>query len=293
MLTCYTKRMNEFHFFRHGNANYKEYEKIREGKNPQESFNPQNQDELDLTEAGRELSQNKANIFFNELDPHKTKLFFVSSNEARAIETASIFKKIAEEKGFNILTPENTRSDFVDKYTDGNIRVIDSLSINPQNILMAVSIFNTGKQDTTSFFDKLDEQTKEKWIKVRNIIDQNDKGSWAKNYKEYGEMVKGFLPDQVKTTQDLYENNFKNIKRLIQWSAKKIEQSHENIKVIGFGHEDYMLEFLNQEFEEEGIKNCEMINFSVDNNSIDANFRNKNINLDLDKSTEIVNKKAA
>lgn len=285
--------MNEFNFFRHGNANYKEYEKINDGENPQGSFDPKKQDELDLTEAGRELSQNKATEFFSELDPLKTKLFFVSSNEARAIETASIFKKIAEKKGFNIIKPENTRSDFVDKYTDGNIRVIDSLSINPQNILMAVSIFNSGKQDTSIFFDKLDEQTKENWTKVRNIIDQEDKGSWAKNYKEYGEMVKGFLPDQVKTTQDLYENNFKNIKKLIQWSAKKIEESNENIKVIGFGHEDYMLEFLNQEFKEEGIKNCEMINFSVDNNSIDANFRNKNINLDLDKSTEIVNKKAA
>lgn len=285
--------MKEFNFFRHGNADYKEYQKIKESENPQSPFDHENQDELDLTEKGKTLAKQEAETFFNSLDSKNIKLFFVSSNEARAIETASIFNEIAKNKGFNILKPENTRSKYSDTFANGDVRVIDTLSLNPKNVLVGVSMFNSGIQDG-KYLDKLDQKTKNEWLFIRNLIDQNDKGSWAKNYQAYGEIAKKIFPEEVITVSELYNQKFKDILRLIKWATNKIQSQGDNIKIIAFGHEDYLLEFLNQEFNEEGIKNCEMINFEInDENNIIANFREKTKILSDQSDFEENQKKAA
>lgn len=65
--------------------------------------------------------------------------------------------------------------------------------------------------------------------------------------------------------------------RLIKWADKKaIPKEDKQIKILGFGHEDYMVKFLEDEFKQEGILNCETVQFSLDElKNIHATARNK------------------
>jgi hypothetical protein len=103
-----------------------------------------NNETPDLPESGVELAKEKAKEFFENLDPEKDILFFASSNEARALETANIYREIAKEKGFEIVRPENSRSGLSEELSDGDIRVVKILSIYPYGETNAVidSVFN-------------------------------------------------------------------------------------------------------------------------------------------------------
>lgn len=256
-------RKDEVKFTRHSRAGYKTYAEILASENPQAPFDPEKQITPDITEQGAELARSEAEKFFDGMNPETDALFFASSNEARALDTANIYRQVAHEKGFEILTPEHTRSGVADAIGEGEIRTVKNLSLNNTNTL-AGSVFNpkflTGKENLAA----LDEETRQKWEEARAIIDADDKGSWGANFYHHSEEIQKIFPE-LKSAKDLYETNFKNLIRLAEFGMKKAQESEhpKNIKILTFGHENYISYALNKYFGDHEIKYCETITVDV------------------------------
>lgn len=265
--------MGEFFLIRHSKGNYKEYDKILQSDNPQSPFDHTKQDQEDLTEAGKELARKKAEKFFNELNAGESQLFFVTSNEARAIETANIYREVAKALGFEIIKPEHSRSKYAEKIGEGELRTIDTLSLNTDNMLQFL-VFSATAPEVN--WGAVDDKTRVRWQQAREIIEADNRGSWGANFRAHSEGIKNIFPD-VETSKEFYDTKFGHIIRLLKWADKKIVASErpKQIKVLAFGHEDYLVDFLANQFSEEGIDNCEAVHFTVDSNTIVANYRNK------------------
>lgn len=262
-------------FIRHSQSGYKTYaEQLK--NNPTDLFDKDQQITPDLTESGIELAKKTAQEYFRALDPGNSALFFVSSNESRAIETANIYREVAKEMGFEIITPQNTRSKMSDEIADGQVRVLDTLSLNLPNLL-ANSVFNPAKYRTDINFEYVSEEEKERFEKAKAIIDADDQGSYAKNYDKYSEQIKQIFPE-IKSAHDLRIHQFENMKKLLKFAAVKTQKSgiEKNIKIIAVGHENILSEALREMFEEDGINNCEVLNMDLERDgSIAAQFRGK------------------
>lgn len=129
-------------FIRHSKAGYKTQEAIERSGNPRAAFNPEDQVTPDLTPEGREFAREKAEEFFDGLDPAQDKLFFVSSNEARALETGNAYREVAEARGFEIITPEKSGTRVAEEIGGGQIRTLNNLSLNSQDILLFCELRN-------------------------------------------------------------------------------------------------------------------------------------------------------
>jgi hypothetical protein len=270
---------NEVHFVRHGRAQYKTYGDIASSDNPQQPFNPEVQVTTDLTEKGAVEVEIEAKKFIGSLDPEKDALFFVSSNESRAIQTANIYRAEAHKAGVEVIKPQKAGTKFAEAVGDGEIRTVRSLSLNSKNIILN-KIFNSPKQPDDINWGAVDPETREKWERARAIIIAGDKGSFGANFFAYSQEVKDIFPE-VETSRELYENNFKNLLILVRFAMKKINDLgiSKKVHIMAFGHENYLLDFLAERFNEEGIKNCEAINIKTKGDNISVEFRGKEIDL--------------
>ncbi len=245
---------------------------------PTKPFDPENQETPDLPESGVELAKEKAGEFFGELDPRNDILFFASSNEARALETANIYRNIAKEKGFEIVKPENSRSGLSEELSNGDIRVVQALSIYPYGETNAVidSVFNPPAKRGDINWEKIDPELKKRFDEASRIVEANDKGSFGANFAIHSEKIKEIFPE-IETSKRLFETKFQNIIKLIKFGIKKAQESGltKNIKILGFGHENYMMYALEKYFEEEGINNCETVQFEISDGSVQATFRER------------------
>jgi len=272
-------REDEVHFVRHGKAQYKTYGDIVASDNPQQPFNPEEQVVADLTEKGVAEVEIEAIKFIGSLDPEKDVLFFVSSNESRAIQTANIYRGEAHKAGVDVIRPKKAGTKFAEEIGDGEIRTVKNLSLNSRNIILN-KLFNSPKQPDDINWSAIDPETREKWDRARAIIVAGDKGSFGANFFAYSHELQDIFPE-IKTSLEMYENNFQNLLKLIRFAIKKIEDSgiSKKVHVMAFGHENYLLDFLAKRFQEEGIKNCEAINIKTKGDSISAEFRGKEVEL--------------
>lgn len=256
--------MSEFFLTRHSKSNYNEYDKTLQGENPKGAFDHSKQESSDLSEAGLILAREKAKDFFDKLRPETDRVFFVTSNEARAIGTANVYRLEAKSRGFEIIKPEHTRSNLAKKEGEGELRAIETLSLNTKNTLQFL-VFSSSEPSVN--WANVDDDFKQKWQEARKIIEADNKGSWGSNFAAHSTKIKSIFPD-VETAEQFYNTKFKNILRLIKWANKKIQGAEgKKIKVLGFGHEDYLVKFLQEEFLQEGIQNCETIQFNIDDNA--------------------------
>ncbi|OGY94911.1 MAG: hypothetical protein A2406_01325 [Candidatus Komeilibacteria bacterium RIFOXYC1_FULL_37_11] len=263
---------NEIFLTRHSEAEYRTNRAILEN-DPEGSLDPEDQISPDLSEKGKKLAREKAEEFFSKLNHQEDSLFFVSSNQIRAIETANIYREVAKEKGFEILKPEHTRSEYSEDMSGGDIRVVQSLSLQVPNMIIQ-HVFSREEALKGVDWDKVSEETKEKWDRARKIIEADDHGSWGANYYYHSEEIKKIFPE-LKSAKDLDEAQFKNVLRLVKFADKKIKESgsEKKIKILGFGHENYLGVALNEYFQDHEIKNCETVSFQVDEDNIKASFR--------------------
>lgn len=268
----------EVFFTRHSRSTYKTYGEMVSSEDPTKSFEPENQSLPDLPEAGVELARQEAEKFFATLDNTKDILFFASSNEARAVETANIYRETAKEKGFEIVKPEQSRSGLSDTLAGGEIRIVKTLSIYPDKNTNALidSVFNPPAKRGNINWSVVDPELKRRFDEASKIIEADDQGSFGPNMAKHGEKIKEILPE-IHTAEELFETNFKNIVRLIKFGIKKAAEanSEKKIKILAFGHENYLMYALEKYFHEEGINNCETIHFEQNGDTIEATFRNK------------------
>lgn len=276
---------NQFHLTRHSKSNYDEYERVLGGENPHAKFEHQKQQKTDLTAAGIELAEAKSQELFKHMNPQTDRLFFVSSNEARAIGTADIYRKAAAEKGFDIVGHKKTGSKLAEEVGGNEIRVLNTLSLNPKNTLL-FHVYSNNAPDIN--WGDQDAAFVEKWKKARAIIEKNNKGSWGGNFLAYGDEIEKIFPE-VESADKFYRGKMLSLLKLIKWANKKLaEGDHHNIKIMAFGHEDYLVKFLQEIFDQEGIQNCETITFKVGGENPDSivfSARGKIKELDLTKKT--------
>jgi len=269
------KKAREDAFFatRHGVSGYKLNTNIVRSRNPEVAPDADKQwFYSDLTPEGKEAALAAAEKFFDNLDPQKDALFFVSSDLVRAAETAKIYLDVAKERGFEIILPRE-RSEKNQAYEnkaeeigEGRIRKINCLTLDHLSNTLREFVF-TGDDYLTNEVShpnlKVSVETREKWRQARDIIEADNKGSWGPNYAAHSEEIAKIFPD-VKSAKEIYETKFKQMLRLVRFGQTKIEQQNhpKNIKVLAFSHENSFLYFLNQNFNK-SMKNCESIGFEV------------------------------
>jgi len=275
----FNKKETKVDFIRHSKATYATYRDMAASDTPDKGFNHKDQVFPDLSESGIELAQKSAKEFFKSLNPENDELFFVSSNEARALETAGIYRNEALANKFTILKPEHSRSQISEGHLGGDVRIVDSLSLNLPNAIVS-SLLNPSSSRHPVNYDALGTAERDMYKEIQNLIDKDDKGSFAENFLAHGNLVKKYIPE-FQTAEDLYNRNFKDLIRLFKFAEKKIGESNskKQIRILAFGHENQLLVALNKYFNEKGIHNCEVLSIKSDgNNEINANFRDKNVN---------------
>ena len=272
-------------FIRHSAAGYKNNAEILSSENPRAAFDSSTQVVSDLTGAGIELAKKSAEEFFENMNPTTDKIFFVSSNEARALETANIYRQVAHDRGFEVVKPKKAKigikeNSVLNEIGDGEIKPINVLSINAKDML-ARYVFQPEKLHPPINWDAVDDDKyKTKFEQACTIISRDEQGSWGGNFYEHSADVKEIFPE-MKTSKELYNTKFKDLLSLIKWAENKFKISDNNIKILAFGHEDILMEALEQHFKEGGIDNCEMIKFSLQDGEIKALFRGKDATLDI------------
>lgn len=264
----------DVYFIRHSKSGYKTYAETEKSENPRASFDPENQVTPDLTEEGVKLAREKAEEFFGELDPAQDKIFFVSSNEARALETANIYREVAHTHGFEVIKPDKSGGATAEQIGGGEVRTIENLSLNPEDTLI-FNVFIPEKLLRPINWDAVDKEFKKKWELAREIIKNDDQGSYGANLHKHSVAIKGIFPE-IETTQELHEKQFNNLLRLAKWAEKKFKIKESRIKVVAFGHENYVLQALDEYMQEHGINNCETIGLSLGDDKSEVSFRGKN-----------------
>ena len=129
------------------------------------------------------------------------------------MQTANVYRQVAQQRGFTIIRPEHTRNES-DDLTDGYIRVINSLSVDPE-----------------------------------------------------------------KSTKELYDREFKNLIRLLNFGENKIKAGEKEnpmqgqIHILAFGQEATVIHALNKYFERDGMRNLEVIDLAGKKNPKKARAR--------------------
>lgn len=278
-------REDSIDFIRHSEASYKSLLGVLKGYDPTQAIDAdkiENQPWPDLTPEGVELAKQEAEKYFSRLDPAKDALFFASSNQARALETGKIYADIARAKGFEILKPNQVEPrdsgrTLAQTIGGGDVKVVRSLSLDIGNVL-AQCVFSPENQleKARLHWENVDADLKARWDQARAVIEADPKASWGDNFITHSEAVKTLLPE-VATAKELYERDFAHLARLAEFGLNKARDSgiQKNVKILAFGHENYLGTFLEEVMREDGIKNCEVMHIVDTDEGLKANFRGK------------------
>ena len=245
------EKPGDFYGFRHQEAKYQLNKRVLDSDNPRGPVSPDEQDfTSDLTEKGKREARAEAEQFFSQFDSAKDAFFFVSSDFVRSVETGKIYLQIAEEMGFEIITPDNPSDQTVEKVGDGKIRHLQNLSLKIDDAVLD-QLFNS-KNDYLKLAQErriaFDEDFVGRWKRARSIIEADNKGGWSENWRYHSLAVKEILPE-IQTAQEMFDSQFKNLVRLMEFGRKKIEAAkHEKkIRVLAFTHENLFTHWLAEE----------------------------------------------
>lgn len=268
-------------FSRHSASYYQSYAKHLESDNPTGPFDVDRQVVPDLPEKGVKIADEAAEKFFEKLNPERDAIFFVSSDESRALGTANVYRQKAHSAGFEVIKPEKAGAKIADEIGAGEIRTVRNLSLHSDNLLRD-TVFTPAKQLTNVNINwgAVDEETHRKWDQAKAIVDGDDQGSWGANLAKHANAIKEIFPD-VQTPEELYNTQFRKLTRLLKWGVEKAKSSGhpKNIKIVAFGHENYLLHALEKYFDEQSIGNCEMMALKVDDDKISGEYRGKSAEL--------------
>ncbi len=273
--------IGDIRFIRHSKAAYRSGSAIVGSENPDRPIDPKEQVFPDLTEAGVELAQHEAEKLFGEMDPAADALFFASSDQARALETAQMYKNIAKGKGFVIIAPEHHRNPLAERMSEEEVRVVESLSLKPESSLWG-SLFSPPTQLAPINWSGVDAAVRSAWEEARQVVLQDDKGNWGANFAHYSDILRerGLLPNEQSTAHELFETQFQQLLRLARFGARKAKEGFggKHIKILAFGHENYLAKAFKEYFGEEGIQNCEAVHVRVNaDDSLEIERRGKSV----------------
>jgi len=253
---------------------------VLDSENPRGPVQADDQDFIsDLTEKGKENARLQAENFFAEFSPEEDAFFFVSSDFVRTTETGKIYIDVAEEHGFEVITPDKAGSQSVEKVGNGKVRHVDNLSLKINDGLID-QLFNH-KTDFLKLAQErgvpLDEDLVARWEKAREIIESDNKGSWSENWHYHSEEVKKIVPE-IMTAKKMFDTQFKNLVKLMEFGKRKIEEAKhpKKIRVLAFTHENLFTHWLSERWDESGMELGESFSFYFDpKQNLQANVRYK------------------
>lgn len=165
------------------------------------------------------------------------------------------------------------------------IRTLKSLSLDNIEQMLVEFVFhprNYMDEVQAQYKYKIPAEYQEVWQQARNIIEADNKGGWGQNYLAYSEQLQKlfdtyreshYLDEETiphfASVKDMYERNFRNNLRLMARYDDAIDvyetqhPKHKKIRVLGFGHENQMLYFLNKEFEKVGVDKGDVVGFKI------------------------------
>jgi hypothetical protein len=256
-----TKREShtEIFFVRHSNAQYRaDLEQVMSDE-PNKPIDRKQQPKPDLSEKGVILAHTEAEKFYNKFSKG-TRFTFLSSNLARAEETAQIYRAEAIKAGMNVVD--------IEKQGEG-VRTLEMLSLREYSPL-SLGVFDilfTDDDIQTFKWDSVSTEYRKQWFEARKYVADNGfKKNWGETFQAYSKYVSENFPIlKITSKEDLIEKQLVPLMRLAQWGLKRF--ANEDIKVMCFGHEDYVsriYELNSGDGEYKGIGNCEYfkINFS-------------------------------
>lgn len=263
--------METFKFIRHSKSYYENYQVILNSESPELPFDAANQIMPDLSDDGVELAKQEAKKLFSGMVKDQEALFFVSSDEARALSTAKIYKDIAKGQDFIVITPNNHRNRMNEEHVDTDIRVVKSLSIKSSSLLWN-AVYTPERYLAKINWSAFGDDERQRWDEARAVVMKDCQGSWGANFSYYSDRLKSeqLLSADQNTAEGLYETQFHQILRLIRFAYKKLEADFDakKIRIIAFGHENYVAKAFEKYFHEEGINNCEVIDVLTDGDEI-------------------------
>lgn len=240
-------------YFRHAQALYGAIvEKLR-SDNPRGPIDIETQPENDLTEAGHKLARASAEGFLARLDPKKDELFFVSSDQMRALQTARVFIEVALQKGFRVIRHDKTGSSVAANVGDGYIRSLETLSHSYADALPD-AVFNPPSQLPEINWKTVPPEYRAQWDKARADVLADDRGSWGANFFAHSEEVESMLPG-VRSAKDLFAKRYKALVRQAQVALRSTQGQRVNI--LAFGHENMVGIPLERDTGDHALPNCE------------------------------------
>lgn len=258
---------------RHSIAQYIANDEALISDDPSVFFDIENQPSPDLTPEGVDFARQEAEKLLATLDPAKDKLFFVSSALARALETAAIYAQVAKEKCFMVIKPRQSGPGSelgaaAQRISGKEVRAVRSLTVRPYNPL-ATMIFSPDNDNRLQRinWNAVDPILKEKWEQAHTFVTAGGKESWNANFVAYSEQIAQRFPEfGIESARHLFERQFKNIVRLAAFGIRKAQKTDPNgsIKILAFGHDNYLGYALNEYFQDHDIKNCETITLATD-----------------------------
>ena len=252
------------YFVRHAQANYLNEERellLDNSKFVGNQEKPSSQLLRDLTSEGVQVAQETARDFFEKLRSEKEREFYVvSSRLPRSLETAEIFVREGDGQGF--IFHEYLKSSEWKITADKRIRIMEPLSL-PHYDPFIYSVFNPQDFEPEINWDaESSKKNQEYWHQARDFVLKNDQGSWSKNYHMYGKYVQEKYFDDLKTTRDLHGLQFNYLIKLL----RRMQLTDDGLfkTVLAFGHEDYMMQALENHFSDPHLENCQILSVGSD-----------------------------
>lgn len=254
----------EAFFTRHGVALYREHLRTLTSDDPEQRMNPDMALRPDLDPEHIESARHAAAELIGSLNPETDEICIVSSNLPRAIETANIYREVAHEKGFTVVHHEDkARNEYARESADDEIRILKNLNVEVEN-LVTLSVFHPDVESQGINWEKVSDDTKSKWAEARVIIESDDRGNWGKNFVAHAEAISQLFPD-VGRAKEAYERQFQNLIKLGRFAAahSAARDGDKQIKVLAFGHENYIRPFLKEYYGDPELNNVETIKVEI------------------------------
>jgi len=210
-------------FIRHGESGYKKLiEAMIDRPLEKDSFDPNKpiEDYDDLTKKGEQAAREEAGKLFSDLNPAHDIIYIATSPAERAVETAYLYTKEARAQGFTVIEHieygEKGEKEEKGIPTKGDapsgVRKFEIL----QSVDMTLpgyigDLFTPAKyygdeplsqENITEVFadpetpwGQIPREKQERWIRAKNIILRDDRGSWGENFFHHADEVKEIFPE--------------------------------------------------------------------------------------------------
>lgn len=250
-------------------------------------FDP-NKDEIAILSSAITRARETAAIYLEVAEKMGFSIKIISSDDnTGSIKLVSYeeYERIEEKKKNMHQTRGQIPAELFERQGGSKIRTLKPLSLDNVKQMFVEFLFhpeNYMDKVQNKYKNKIPPKYQEIWIEARKIIEDDNKGSWGQNflahseklqklfdyYRQKNNLDEGTIP-HFSSVKDMYQNNFRNILRLMARYDDVIDDYEKNnpqnkkVRVLGFSHENQLLYFLKKEFDKTDADKGRVIGFKI------------------------------